>query len=46
MVVQMVLSDDHLAVPVSRAYLDDLETEFRGILCRNSPSGSKNHSPR
>ena len=46
MVVQMVLSDDHLAVPVSRAYLHDLETEFRDILCRNSPSGNANPSPR
>ena len=46
MVVQLVLSDDHLAVPVSRAYLDVLETEFRGILCRNSPFGSRKHSPR
>jgi len=46
MVVQLVLSDDHLAVPVSRAYLHDLETEFRAILCRNSPSGNKKHSPR
>lgn len=44
MVVQLLLSDDHLAVPVSRAYLQDLETEFRAILCRNSPSGKANHS--
>ena len=40
MVVQVLLSDDHLAVPDSRAYLHDLETEFRGILCQNSPSGN------
>jgi cyclopropane-fatty-acyl-phospholipid synthase len=46
MVVQLLLSDDHLAVPNSRAYLHDLETEFRAILCRNSPSGNAKHSPR
>ena len=46
MVVQLLLSDDHLAVPDSRAYLHDLETEFRAILCRNSPSGNAKHSPR
>ena len=46
MVVQLVLSDDHLAVPVSRAYLHDLETEFRAILCRNSPSGNASPSPK
>ena len=46
MVVQLLLSDDHLAVPVSRAYLHDLETEFRAILCRHSPSGNARHSPK
>jgi hypothetical protein len=40
MVIQVLLSDDHLAVPDSRAYLHDLETEFRAILCQNSPSGN------
>ena len=46
MVVQLVLSDDQLAVPVSRAYLHDLETAFRDILCRNSPSGNASPSPQ
>ncbi len=45
MVVQLLLSDDQLAVPDSRAYLHDLETTFRTTLCRNSPSGNKKHSP-
>jgi cyclopropane-fatty-acyl-phospholipid synthase len=44
MIVQLLLSDDHLAVPDSRAYLHDLETAFRNILCQNSPSGNKRHS--
>jgi len=46
MVVQLLLSDDHLAVPDSRAYLQDLETEFRGKICRNFPSGNARRSPR
>lgn len=46
MVVQLLLSDDHLAVPDSRAYLPDLETECRAILCRNSPSGNAQLSAR
>lgn len=46
MVVQLLLSDDHLAVPGSRAYLHDLETEFRAILCRNSLSGNAKRSQR
>ena len=45
MVVQLLLSDDQLAVPDSRSYLHDLETTFRTTLCRDSPSGNKKHSP-
>lgn len=45
-VVQLLLSGVHLAVPDSRAYLHDLETEFRATLCRNSPSGNAKLSAR
>jgi len=44
MIVQLLLSDDHLAVPDSRAYLHDLETEFRTTLCQHTPSGNARHS--
>ena len=42
MVVQLQLAHDQFAVPRPRHYLEDLETEFRIVLCRNSPSGNKN----
>ena len=42
MVVQLQLAHDQFAVPRPRHYLEDLETEFRIVLCRNSPSGKKN----
>jgi len=44
MVVQLKLSDDHQAVPESRDYITDLETEFRDRLCRNDHSGKKRAS--
>ena len=46
MVVQLLLAHDHLAVPVSRTYVNDLETEFRAKLCRHDPSGKTSRSPR
>jgi len=46
MVVQLLLSDDHLAVPDSRTYLHDLETEFRTKLCHSPPSGNARPSQR
>ena len=39
MIVQLQLSNDHQAVPESRGYITELETEFRNRLCRNDPSG-------
>ena len=44
MVVQLQLAHDQFAVPRPRHYLEDLETEFRIVLCRNSLSGKKNRS--
>ena len=44
MVVQLQLSDDHQAVPESRDYITDLETEFRDRLCRKDHSGKKRAS--
>ena len=44
MVVQLQLSDDHQAVPESRDYITELETEFRDRLCRNDHSGKKRAS--
>ena len=44
MVVQPQLSDDHQAVPESRDYITELETEFRDRLCRNDHSGKKRAS--
>ena len=44
MVVQIQLSDDHQAVPESRDYITELETEFRDRLCRNDHSGKKRAS--
>ena len=46
MVDQLRLSDDHQAVPESRDYITDLETEFRDRLCRNNHSGKKRASAR
>ena len=44
MVVQLQLSDDHQAVPESRDYITEPETEFRDRLCRNNHSGKKRAS--
>ena len=44
MVVQLQLSDDHQAVPESRDYITELETQFRDRLCRNDHSGKKRAS--
>ena len=37
MVVQLQLSDDQQSVPKSRAYLDDLERQFKNKLSKNPP---------
>ena len=42
MVVQLQLAHDQFAVPGPRHYLGDMESEFRAVLCRNSPSGNEN----
>jgi len=46
MVVQLQLSDDQLATPVSRSFINDLEHEFRNRLCRNAPSGKTSRSSK
>ena len=44
MVVQLQLAHDQFAVPAPRHYLQELETEFRKVLCRKLPSGNESRS--
>ena len=46
MVVQLQLAHDQFAVPGPRHYLQGLETEFRAVLCRKSPSGRESRYPK
>ena len=46
MVVQLQLAHDQFAVPGPRHYLQNLETEFRTVLCRKTPSGNESRLPK
>ena len=44
MIIQLQLSDDLQAMPKSRNYIIELETEFRDRQCRKDHSGKKRAS--
>jgi len=44
MVMQMLVSHDHGAVPISRSYMGEREKQFRTTLCKHSLSGKKKAS--
>lgn len=46
MVVQLQLAHDQFAVPGPRHYLQEMDTEFRTVLCRKTPSGNESRLPK
>ena len=46
MVVQLQLAHDQFAVPEPRHYLQEMETEFRTVLCQKTPSGNESRLPK